>query len=164
MGNARLDSVEQVVSGRIIRPVQGLLESDLIRRTVALEYQPAQPQQERRQERDRQQDRNQHNQKRNQQDKAIDDFSKAISLSPNSPEPYNGRGISYIANKDLDNAFADFNHAIDLDNKVAESWSNQALVYEQRGDKAKAQKSYQHALNLDPRFQPAKDGLARLRG
>ena len=45
MGDASLDAIEQVVSGRIIRAVQGLLESELVRRAVALEHQSAQAQQ-----------------------------------------------------------------------------------------------------------------------
>ena len=92
------------------------------------------------------------------------DFSKAISLSSTSPEPYNGRGISYVALGDYDNAFDDFNTAITLDQNVAESWANQALVYEHNGDKAKAANSYSRAVQLDPKYQPAKDGLARTRG
>ena len=48
----------------------------------------------------------------------------AISLSPNSPEPYNGRGIYYLATSDDDNAFADFNHAIELGAPgIAPTWS-----------------------------------------
>ena len=95
---------------------------------------------------------------------AIEDFSKAISLSPSSAEPYNGRGLSYAAQGDDDNAFADFNTAINLDGNNAESWTNQALIYERRGDMAKAAKSYSHAVRLDPKYQPAKDGVARTRG
>ena len=58
-----------------------------------------------------------------------------VWLSPSSPEPYNGRGISYVAQGDDDNAFSDFNTAINLNGKVAESWANQALIYERKGDK-----------------------------
>jgi Tfp pilus assembly protein PilF len=68
-----------------------------------------------------------------------------------------------VALNDDDNAFADFNHAIELNDKIAESWANQALIYERKGDKARAARSYQHAINLDPSYQPAKDGLARVR-
>ena len=94
---------------------------------------------------------------------AIEDFSTAISLSPNSPEPYNGRGISYVAQNDDDNAFSDFNTAINLNAKIAESWANQALVYERKGDKVKAAKSYSHALSLDTKYEPARAGLARVK-
>ncbi|MFY8101368.1 MAG: tetratricopeptide repeat protein, partial [Allorhizobium sp.] len=84
-------------------------------------------------------------------------------LSPRAPEPYNGRGVSHVALNDDDNAFADFNLAIELNNNIAESWANQALIYERRGDKARAAKSYAHALRLDPKYEPAKQGLARTR-
>ena len=91
-------------------------------------------------------------------------FLPSSLIAPDSAEPYNGRGLSYLAQNDEDNAFADFNTAIKLDGKVAESWANQALVYERRGDKAKAAKSYQQAVRLDPNYKPAVDGLARTRG
>ena len=95
---------------------------------------------------------------------AIEDFSTAISLSPESPEPYNGRGISYMALGDDENAFADFNLAIKLDDRKAESWANQALVYEKRGDMKKARASYSRAAALDPNYGPARAGLERTRG
>ena len=53
---------------------------------------------------------------------------------------------------------------IELNNSIAESWANQAIVYERRGDKARAAKSFSHALSLDPKYEPAKQGLARTRG
>ena len=85
-------------------------------------------------------------------------------MSSSSPEPYNGRGVSYLALGDDDNAFADFNNASGLDGELAESWANQAAVYERRGDKARAAKSYARAAQLDPNYKPAADGLARTRG
>ena len=45
MGNPGADTVQQLVSGRIISPDQGLLKSQLVGRTVALEHQPTQAQQ-----------------------------------------------------------------------------------------------------------------------
>ncbi|WP_457302717.1 tetratricopeptide repeat protein, partial [Phyllobacterium sp. P5_D12] len=89
--------------------------------------------------------------------------STAISLQPDAAEPYNGRGISYVALGDDDNAFDDFNTAIKLDGDIAEGWANQALIYEHRGDKARAAKSYARAVQLDPNYKPARDGLARTR-
>jgi len=44
-------------------------------------------------------------QSRGQHNFAIEDFSTAISLSPDSPEPYNGRGVSYLALNDNDTTF-----------------------------------------------------------
>ena len=85
-------------------------------------------------------------------------------LAPDAAEPYNGRGVSYLALGDEDNAFADFNTAIKLDEDNAEGWANQALVYERRGDKARARKSYQQAVKLDPNYGPAVAGLDRTKG
>jgi tetratricopeptide (TPR) repeat protein len=101
-------------------------------------------------------------QSRGQHDFAIEDFSTAISLAPDAPEPYNGRGVSYLARNDDVNAFADFNQAIKLNGNLAESWANQALVYERRKE-FKAEKSYQRAVILDGTYQPAQDGLKRVR-
>jgi hypothetical protein len=47
MRNPGPDTVQQVVAGCIIRPVQSLLERQLIGRTVALEHQAPQAQQRR---------------------------------------------------------------------------------------------------------------------
>jgi tetratricopeptide (TPR) repeat protein len=77
---------------------------------------------------------------------------------------YDPGSDSVVVTLDDDNAFADFNLAIELNNNIAESWANQALIYERRGDKARAAKSYSHALRLDPKYEPAKQGLARTRG
>ena len=82
-------------------------------------------------------------------------------MAPNAAEPYNGRGVSYLALGDEDNAFDDFNTAIKLDESNAEGWANQALVYERRGDKARARRSYQQSLRLDPNYAPAMSGLER---
>ena len=38
------------------------------------------------------------------------------------------------------------------------------LVYERRGEKAKAAQSYAQAKKLDPNYQPALDGLNRVKG
>ena len=88
----------------------------------------------------------------------------AISLAPSAAEPYNGRGVSYLALGDEDNAFADFNPAIKLDEHSAEGWANQAVIFERRGDKARARKSFQQAVKLDPSYGPAVAGLDRTRG
>ena len=85
-------------------------------------------------------------------------------MQPSAPEPYNGRGLSYVALNQLDNAFDDFNYALRLDENLAESWANQALVYEKQGDMAKAKKSYHRALQLDSQYEPARSGLARVGG
>ena len=46
-GDAEADTIQQVVAGCIIRPVQCRLKSHLVGRTMALEHQAAQPQQSR---------------------------------------------------------------------------------------------------------------------
>ena len=85
-------------------------------------------------------------------------------MQDNRPEPYNGRGLSYLATGALDNALDDFNTALKLDPNYAEAWTNQALVYEQRGQKKRAFKSYARAAALKPSYGPAKDGMKRTRG
>ena len=90
-------------------------------------------------------------------------FSTAISLQSDAPEPYSGRGVSYLALGDEENAFTDFNTALKLDDKSAEYWTNQAIIYERKGEKARAFKSYARAAQLDQNYRPAKDGMARTR-
>ena len=101
---------------------------------------------------------------RGQHPAAIEDFSTAISLAPSAAEPYNGRGISYLALGDDENAKADITTAVGLDRSSAESWANLGLIQERSGERSKAAKSYARAVQLDPKYTPASEGLARIRG
>ncbi len=103
-------------------------------------------------------------QKRGQHNQAIEDFSTAISLEPGAEEPYNSRGVSYLASGDVANALEDVNRALLINDRYAEAWANQGLVYEQKGDKGRAFKAFARAYQLDNKLDLAREGMNRTRG
>ena len=62
-------------------------------------------------------------------DAAIDDFTQAIKLAPQSPGAYLDRGVVYQLMDETDRALADFNAAIAADPKYAEGYTHRAGVY-----------------------------------
>ena len=66
-------------------------------------------------------------------DEAINDFSTAISLSPNSPSSINSRGLTYEKQGRLDEAVQDFSRAIELDPQNAIFLHNRGLVLRNMG-------------------------------
>jgi len=53
-------------------------------------------------------------------DKAIEDYTKSIELSPTNADAYYGRGRAYYYKMDQEKATADFNKAIELDPAFAD--------------------------------------------
>jgi Tfp pilus assembly protein PilF len=78
-----------------------------------------------------------------------------------SAEPYDGRGLSYLALGDAKNALDDFNEAVKRDRSSFQAWTNQGLALEQLGDRQKAFAAFARASSLNPNYQPAKDGMRR---
>ena len=90
-------------------------------------------------------------------------LGNGLSSSPsNNPEPYNGRGVSYLAVNDIDAAMDDFNQALALNRNYAEAWSNRGLALEAKGERNKARAAFSRALTIEPGMQSAKDGIRRL--
>ena len=85
----------------------------------------------------------------------------AIGLAPRISEPYDGRGLSYLALGDTRTALDDFNEAVKLDRNSFQAWTNQGLALEQLGKRQKANAAFARAANLNPTYQPAKDGMRR---
>jgi tetratricopeptide (TPR) repeat protein len=44
-----------------------------------------------------------------------------------------------------------------------EAWTNRGIALEAKGDFRQAVDAYNRALSINPGYQPAKDGLARMR-
>jgi tetratricopeptide (TPR) repeat protein len=64
--------------------------------------------------------------------KAIADYSQAISLDPNLAGAYKVRGVAYINIGDYDRAIADCNQAIRLDPNNAAAYINRGIVYHKK--------------------------------
>jgi tetratricopeptide (TPR) repeat protein len=62
-------------------------------------------------------------------EKAMEEFSKAISINPNLSEPYFFRGVLYFrTNYDVQNALADLNEAIRLNPNYARAYNSRATI------------------------------------
>jgi lipoprotein NlpI len=82
-------------------------------------------------------------------DQAIQDFDKAISLKPDTPEAFNNRGLAYEQKGDFDRAIQDYDQAIRLQPTYASAFNNRGLVYgERKGDHDRAIQDFDQAIRL----------------
>jgi lipoprotein NlpI len=84
-------------------------------------------------------------------DRAIADYTQAISLNPKSSTFYNNRGIAYRHKGDADRAIADYTQAISLDPKDHEAYYNRGIIYGNKGDVDRAIADYTQAISLNPK-------------
>lgn len=81
-------------------------------------------------------------------DEALEDYDKAISLSPSSLPAYNNRGIVYAAMEEYDEALADFSQAISLDSSSVIALNNRAVIYALQGQYAAAITDLEQAISI----------------
>jgi PQQ-dependent catabolism-associated CXXCW motif protein len=81
-------------------------------------------------------------------DSAIDQYSKAIELAPNSAGAYNRRAFVYSKKDDYDNAIKDLDQAIALEPKYAASHDNRGEAFYYKGDYDAAIRDYEKAIEL----------------
>ena len=94
---------------------------------------------------------------------AIEDYSKAIEMKPDSVASYLNRGKARMATKMGELAVADFSSAIKIDPKAASGYVNRGMAYELMADSAKAMADYAKALELDNANETAKANLKKLK-
>ena len=58
--------------------------------------------------------------------RAVEDYTKALELSPNDAEVYFDRGIARFHNRDFDDAICDYTQALKLKPYYAEVYHNRA--------------------------------------
>ena len=85
-------------------------------------------------------------------DKAIEAYSHAIKLNPNSASTYNNRGVVYDKKGKSDLAIEDFNTAMQLEPKNVGAYSNRGLVYNKMGDYDRAIVDFNAAIDLKPDY------------
>jgi Tfp pilus assembly protein PilF len=85
-------------------------------------------------------------------------------MSPGAAEPYDGRGLSYLALGDARSALDDFNEAVKRDRQSFTAWTNQGLALERLGDRQQAYAAFARAASLNPNYQPAAEGMRRTQG
>ncbi|HXW48869.1 MAG TPA: tetratricopeptide repeat protein, partial [Xanthobacteraceae bacterium] len=79
-------------------------------------------------------------------------------------DAYVARALSYLAIADNKSAAQDLDVAVQSDPLNLRAWTSRGLAYERLGQKDKAAGSYAKALNINDKYQPAKDGFARVGG
>jgi tetratricopeptide (TPR) repeat protein len=84
------------------------------------------------------------------------------SRAPTAIEPYNARGLSYLAMSDYKAALDDFNEVVKRNRNSYEGWTGQGLALEKLGEYQKAYAAFARAASLNPKYQPAKDCMNRL--
>ena len=85
-------------------------------------------------------------------ERAIADFTTALSISPQFIDAYNNRGLAYKGKKIFIKAFADFDAALRLNPRYAKAWCNRGLTHTLTGQHQKAIEDLTRALALDPHF------------
>jgi tetratricopeptide (TPR) repeat protein len=86
----------------------------------------------------------------NEQDKAIDDFSNAISLDEKNPEFYMSRGLAYGNQRQYERAQEDFSMVIKLNPQNAAAYANRAKAFLDAGNFDRAIADYQKFLEREP--------------
>lgn len=81
-------------------------------------------------------------------DRAIADYTRAISLNPLYAYAYNDRGEAYREKGDLIRALADFTEAIRVNPRYADPLTNRGLLYELRGEAGKARVDFEAVLQV----------------
>lgn len=89
-------------------------------------------------------------------DQAIQDFDRALTLSPDTVEALNNRGLAFEQKGDFDRAVEDYDRAIRLQPGYAHAFNNRGLLYaERKGDHNHAIQDFNQAIRLRPDYAEA---------
>lgn len=103
-------------------------------------------------------------QEKNQMDKAEQVYQQILDIDDGHKHAWHNRGyIELFTYGDYPEAVQHLTRAIQCDSAFVEAWTNRGCAYELMGDKASAREDFLAALNLDHTFEPAIDGLARVK-
>jgi tetratricopeptide (TPR) repeat protein len=87
---------------------------------------------------------------KNDYDRAIADYSLAITVEPNYPQAFFDRGNIWVEKGDMDRALADYGVAIRLDPNYADAYTNRGNVWAANKDYDRAVADYSQAIRLAP--------------
>jgi tetratricopeptide (TPR) repeat protein len=85
--------------------------------------------------------------------KSIDDFSRAVELSPQLTSSYSYRAVAYLVLGRIDEALRDCSTAIDFGGdpkSTARAYATRARIYKQLGQNELSQSDYDKSVSLDP--------------
>jgi tetratricopeptide (TPR) repeat protein len=93
--------------------------------------------------------------RRGQNERAIQDYEKAIGLDPRFADAYRNRGAAWFNTGAYDKALADYDAAIRLDPREAGGWADRCSVHAITGKTEEAKADCDKALDLDPQHVEA---------
>ena len=96
-------------------------------------------------------------------ERALANYTKAIELAPENPNPYNNRGWAYLELGRLDQALADLNHALELNPAHQLALENRLRLYMQTRRYTEAIKDGEAVLRINPDAAWAKERIAEAR-
>lgn len=86
---------------------------------------------------------------------ALQDFEKALSLTPNDAKIFHNRGNVYSSMENFDLALQDYQKAIRLSNGTNKKFfHSKGIAYEKIGENQRAEDCFQSALDIDPNYLP----------
>ena len=101
--------------------------------------------------------RGQHYYEQKDNDKAIEDFNRAIPLKPRwLAMAYGNRGNAYYAKGEDDKAIDSYDKAIELEPKYTAALTARGLLYEKAGAIERAKVDYESSLAVDSIFEDNK--------
>jgi len=83
--------------------------------------------------------------------RAIDDFNEFIAMHPDRAEGYNRRGVALARKNELEKAVRDFTRSMELNPYFVEAYRNRSWAYDKMGKKEEARADAQEAKRLEPR-------------
>ena len=95
----------------------------------------------------------------NEPEKAIADYTKALSINPKLESVYYNRGITYANLRKYPEAIADYNSAIDLNPNNFNLYFNRAIAYGNINQWDKSVIDLRKVLELDPGNKSAASNL-----
>jgi protein O-mannosyl-transferase len=99
--------------------------------------------------------------KNNRREEAVEDFTVAIDINPQSLLAYQNRGLAYLLNHNFDKALADYNRYLELMSSydisanevnipLSNALGNRGLIFSKTGQYEKALSDYNAAIKLNP--------------
>lgn len=81
---------------------------------------------------------------------ALEEFSRAIALNPNSARAHNLRGVAFFQLRNFNDAEEQFHKAVALDASYTEAYNNLGSVFFAKRQLDKAEDMFKKALSLSP--------------
>lgn len=93
---------------------------------------------------------------------AIKEYSRVVTLRPDSPDAYVNLGAAYKKNGQLDKALESYDQALELRPDNIAALSNRGWVFVDQERWAQARSDFERALMTNPQDQAALQGLAQV--